>query len=321
MLYQCFKAPGMEAKVSKIVLGTANFGTRQDQKLSFELMDYYLNAGGNCLDTARRYGYGESEKMIGRWLKERGNRHEIFISSKGAHPVGENKYISRLSRADIDLDLEQSLTDLGTDYIDLYFLHRDEVSRPVSDIMETLDRHVKSGKVRAIGASNWSVERIEEANRFALENGLTPFSASQIQWSLATATPKQLGDDTLQTMTPDAYQWYLKEQMPVFSFSSQAFGFFTLYSAYGTDRPVQPKEHRWGKMLTEENRHRTLNIQKLSRETGASISALVLAYLTSNPVITYPIIGCGSMNTLRDSLAQPDVTLTQEQIRFLETGE
>ena len=74
-------------------------------------------------------------------------------------------------------------------------------------------------------------------------------------------------------------------------------------------------------MLTEENRRRTLNIQKLSRETGASISALVLAYLTSNPVITYPIIGCGSMNTLRDSLAQPDVTLTQEQIRFLETGE
>lgn len=320
MLYNHFKAPGVEADVARIIMGTAGFGTKQDQALSFELMDYYMSVGGNCLDTARRYGYGESEKMIGRWFKERQNRHDVFLSSKGAHPIGNDKHISRLSRADIDLDLEESLTDLGTDYIDLYFLHRDEVSRPVEEIMESLHRHVKSGKIRAIGASNWSIARLEEANRFALENGMTPFSVSQIQWSYAVTTPELLGDDTLETMNPETYQWYLKEQMPVFSFSSQSFGFFTLYSKHGLENPVDPAIQRWARINTEENYRRACRIDQLSKETGHSVTALSLAYLTSNPVITYPIIGCGSMNTLRDSLSDTDISLSSEQIRFLETG-
>lgn len=303
--------------VSKIVMGSYGMGDEKSPSLSCSLLDYYISQGGNCIDTARRYGFGISEQTIGQWMQQRKNRNHLFICSKGGHPPKEDIHISRLSRKEIDSDLEESLHDLGTDHIDLYFLHRDDVSRPVSDIMETLDRHIRSGKILAIGASNWSTERIEQANRFAEENGLTPFSASQIQYSLAEATPEMLHDDTLQTMNSKAYQWYLREQMPVFSFSSQCSGFFPRYLAHG-DREINPKLHKWAKYLTSQNRQRAARLAQLSRETGYSVSALALAFLTSNQVPVLPIIGCGTLETLQDSLSAPDLILTSEQTAFLE---
>ncbi len=318
MLYYTFCGPDQhQTSVSKIVMGGYGMGDEKDYQLTCSQLDYYLSQGGNCIDTARRYGFGVSEQTIGRWMRERGNRNQIFLCTKGGHPPKESLHISRLSRQEIDSDLEESLRDLGTDRVELYFLHRDDVTRPVSDIMETLDRHVRSGKVLALGASNWSPERIEEANRFARENGLTPFSASQIQWSLARTTPEMLRDDTLQTMNPQAYEWYQREQMPVFSFSSQSSGFFQRYIAHD-NAPIDPKIQKWSKYLTPENQKRAERIKELSRETGYSVSGLALAYLTGNLVPTLPIIGCGSMETLRDSLAQTDIVLTQEQIAYLE---
>ena len=126
-----------------------------------------------------------------------------------------------------------------------------------------------------------------------------------------------LHDDTLQTMNPSSYSWYLKEQMPVFSFSSQAGGFFQHLIAHG-DAPIDPKVHKWAKYLTEENSLRAERLKALHRETGYSVSALALAYLTNNPVPALPIIGCGRMETLRDSLAETDAVLSPEQIAFLE---
>lgn len=318
MQFYQFQGPGHTAfSVSKIVMGGYGMGDEKSPSLSCSLLDYYISQGGNCIDTARRYGFGISEQTIGQWMQQRRNRSHLFLCSKGGHPPKEDIHISRLSRKEIDSDLEESLRDLGTDHIDLYFLHRDDVSRPVSDIMETLDRHIRSGKILAIGASNWSTERIEQANRFALENGLTPFSASQIQYSLAETTPAMLRDDTLQTMNPNAYQWYLKEQMPVFSFSSQCGGFFPRYLAHG-DRETDPRQHKWAKFLTPQNQQRAARLAQLNRETGYSVSALALAYLTSQQVPVLPIIGCGTLETLQDSLSAPDLILSPEQIAFLE---
>lgn len=318
MQYYSFTGPkGETASISKIAMGCYGMGDEKSPELSFSLLDYYLSQGGNCIDTAQRYGFGISEQTIGSWMRKRQNRNSLFLCTKGGHPPKEDIHISRLSREEIDSDLEHSLRDLGTDRVDLYFLHRDDVTRPVSDIMETLDRHVRSGKVLALGASNWSTNRIEEANRFALENGLTPFSASQIQWSLASASPAAFRDDTLQTMNPSSYSWYLKEQMPVFSFSSQASGFFQRLIAHG-NAPIDRKIHKWAKFLSDENLLRTSRLKLLCEETGYSVSTLVLAYLTSNPVPALPIIGCGRMETLRDSLAETDIALSPEQIAFLE---
>ena len=163
-----------DLKVSSASLGTDVYGTVLNKAQSYELLDTYTDLGGNIIDTALVYANwipGEkslSEKLIGSWMEERKNRHEIIISTKGAHP--EIMTISRLSREEILGDIDKSLKHLKTDYIDIYWLHRDDKNLPVGPIMETLGEIVKSGKARYIGMSNWTYRRIDEANKYAREH-------------------------------------------------------------------------------------------------------------------------------------------------------
>ena len=135
--------------MSKIVMGTDYFGVNIPEDTAFALLDKYIALGGNTIDTARVYGkapapdpdeaYANSEPIVGRWLTSRGCRDKIFLVTKGAHPSMKDMNCRRLDRASIDSDVAMSLHELNTDYIDLYFLHRDDPSRPVEEIIDTLD--------------------------------------------------------------------------------------------------------------------------------------------------------------------------------------
>ena len=145
-----------------------------------EILDGYIALGGNCFDTARVYEDGRSDVLLGQWIKSRRNRQAIVLCAKGCHPKSPDAmHISRLTPADIRGDLEISLQAIGTDYADLYLLHRDNPRMPVEAIMPVLHQLVTEGKALAVGASNWTAGRINEANQFAVKNGLTPFSVSQ----------------------------------------------------------------------------------------------------------------------------------------------
>ena len=180
-----------ELELPALTYGTANFERLDSDEIYFELLDTYYKHGGRCIDTARVYcewledGKDSSETVVGRWLKERGCRDEMIICTKGGHPPFENMEQSRLSREDIEYDISRSLRVMGLDYIDIYFLHRDDEQIPVSEIMPILNDLYQSGRAHFLGASNWTTSRIEEANRFALENGMEPFRVSQINYSLA----------------------------------------------------------------------------------------------------------------------------------------
>lgn len=178
------------------------------------------------MDSGRQAETAASEKCIGRWIAERKCRNKVFLSTKGAHPELADIHSSRMSRENIVQDLNESLAFLQCDYVDLYFLHRDDTTKPVSFIMDVLDEQVKAGKIRFLGASNWTKSRIDEANAYAVANGKTPFSVSQIQWSLADVKPDAGLDDTLVQMNKSEYDAYLKNPLPVMAFSSQARGFF-----------------------------------------------------------------------------------------------
>ena len=162
-------------KMAKLSLGTAGFGSAVDRKTAFLLLDRYYAAGGNLFDTARVYadwlpnGHGASERTLGEWIASRGLRDRVLISTKGAHPPMGNLHTPRVNRKAILFDMEESLSALATDYVDIYFLHRDDESRPVSDIMPTLHELVVAGKTRFLGASNWRASRIAEANAFACD--------------------------------------------------------------------------------------------------------------------------------------------------------
>ena len=178
---------------SPLALGTDYFGTTVSRDVCMELMDHYLEAGGNVIDTAEAYacwipgGEHQSEKVIGEWLRERGVRDQIVLSTKGAHPKLESMDVPRLSKAELQADLDSSLQRLGVECIDLYWLHRDSPGYPVEEILQSLEGFRKAGKIKHAGFSNWRQSRAEEARLAAERLGVEGFVASQNMWSLARA--------------------------------------------------------------------------------------------------------------------------------------
>lgn len=312
-------AKNKEVTLSKIILGGVPFGSAVTVEDSFDILDEYIRQGGNAIDTARVYcdwlpnGHNISETTIGLWIKARNNRESVQILTKGGHPKLESMSVSRLSAAEIRADLEESLECLGTDYVDLYFLHRDDVKVPVNHIMETLHSLVTSGKVRALGASNWSIHRIMEANTYAREQGLTPFTVSEIQWSLAACTPEMIGDPTLICMTPQEYEAYKELQLPVMAYTSQAGGIYSC--GYQPDlSDVAPKHLKY---VSPENARRYSKLLKLCANKGASPAAVSLNYILDNPISAGAVIGCSSLKQLRDSMSSLNFELTVEEINTL----
>lgn len=291
--------------MSKIVLGTAYYGNGIPKKQAFDLLDRYYYYGGRTLDTARIYGinsggFSLSELTVGEWVSLRGVRDEVTIVSKGGHPPFGHMDHSRLDRESLHADCAASLRDLDMEHIDVYFLHRDDERLPVGPIMDALHELVEAGKVRALGASNWSIERINQANEYAKANGKTPFAISQIQWSLAVCTPEMMGDKTLVCMNDHEYKGYLEAGIPVMAFSPQAKGLFSKYIAGGQEALNDKIKTRF---LNEENLCRIERVRSLSERVGYSPAALALSYITCNKLDGYAIVGCSSVEQLEDSLS------------------
>nr|MDD6335954.1 aldo/keto reductase [bacterium] len=307
---------------SRLVMGTDSLGSLVDEKTSFALMDAYAGAGGNVLDTARVYadwlegGHSASERTVGRWLRQNG-RDNVILVTKGGHPPYHHFTQSRLTLPQVMADLQESLQTLGVDFIDVYFLHRDDPAQSVEALMDMLHELDKTGAIGAIGVSNWAAARIEAANRYAARKGYKPIAISQIQWSLATANYEAFGDPTLQMMTQDEWAWYAQSGMPVMAFSSQAKGFFTKAHRDGA-AAVQGKAH--DRFYNEENLRRLERLQKMGQQTGLPVTALALAAITSGRVDGLAILGCKTMAQLEDSLTAADVALDEAQLAFLLDG-
>ena len=175
------RVAGVDKPIARVVQGTVMIRSEEEEK-SFALLDEVFEQGGTTFDTAHQYGGGDCERTFGRWAKDRGLRDEIIVIGKGAHHNADRK---RVSPFDITADLFDSLTRFGFDHVDLYLLHRDDPSVPVGPIVEVLNEHFSEGRIKAFGGSNWTPERLREANEYAEENGLTPFVASSPNHSLA----------------------------------------------------------------------------------------------------------------------------------------
>ncbi len=319
-----FKIADME--ISSIIFGTTYLGNYNDYDKAFSHLDEYYNYGGRCIDTARIYSnfapedICPSETVIGEWLKAKKNRDEIVIVTKGAHPPFGAMDKSRLSYDDIAFDLDESLKALQIDYTDVYFLHRDDGSIPVEQIMTSLNKLVLSGKIKAIGASNWSGRRIAMANEYALNNGLTPFSTSQIQWCLAKASSKDLNDDTLICMDESEFKFYKSSQIPVMAFNAQAKGLFTKLVEFDGDITKLP-EKVVDRYLNSDNIEANLayyeKVIDLSSKHNVTPTVINLAYITSNEITAGAIIGCSNINQIKDSMAASNFTLTKEEIAYL----
>jgi aryl-alcohol dehydrogenase-like predicted oxidoreductase len=299
---------GLEKKCSQLVLGTDYYKPEIAGKV-FELMDTFVKIGGNTIDTAHIYAGGKSETVIGMWMKERKNREDIVILTKGAH---HNQHGPRVNPQAIRDDLFTSLERLGTDYIDLYALHRDDPNIPVSVIMDALNEHIQAGRIRAIGASNWTWQRLQEANDYAKSNGLRGFAFSSINLSLAKANePWWAGCVSADNETLD---WHEKTQMPLFSWSSQARGFFS--GRFTPDKPDDKDVVRV--FFSDDNWERLRRAEQLAKERGVSTIQIALAYVLNQPFPAGALIGPQSVDEMMSSHAGTNIRLTQDELRWLD---
>ena len=309
-----------ELSLSRVVLGTAGFGTSINERDAFAQMDRYYEAGGRTFDTARVYGLwapggdGASEKCLGKWVRSRGVRGEVVLSTKGAHHDLQDIHHKRMNPECILRDLADSLENLGVESVNLYFLHRDDPRIPVPEIMDVLHEQVSAGKIHALGVSNWTTARLEEANDYAIRHGKTPFSVSQIEWSFAKLERQIYGpEDSTCFMDDESYQWYTAHRFPVMAYSSQAKGLFT--------KLVNAPEKVTGLFAdvyaTPVNRRRALRAQTLAEKYGVPVARIALAALLADPLDGCAIIAASSLPQLDDSLAADGLMLSPEEIRWL----
>lgn len=321
MMYK--RIPRTRLDASCLCLGTGDMGAGIDRDTSFRMLDTFLDQGGNFVDTAKIYSdwipgeTSRSEKLIGAWMKDRGVRQEVILATKGAHPELTSMDVPRLSPQEITTDLDASLENLQTDWIDLYWLHRDDPDRPVEEIIGLLDSQVQAGKIRYFGCSNWKRARIRLAQAYASKMGRLGFSAVQNLWNLAQVNQSGFADPTIAFMDDDLWHYHHEENLAAVPYSSQANGLFQKLASGGPGvLPDNLRSWYWNTQ-TEARYHRLTTIQS---ETGLSTTQIILGYLISQPFPTFPIIGPKSLLQLMDCLSGGDVTLSQEQLDFLING-
>ena len=314
--------PIRSMEISKLILGTSDFGTAISKEQGFSCMDYYFENGGTTIDTANIYGrWGEehqavSEIIIGNWMKERNNRENVRIITKGLHPYMLSLDFPRVSEKAIVEDVEDSLNNLKTDYIDIYLLHRDDKNVEVGELMEQLHKYVTQGSIKIIGASNWTVERILEANKYARDKNLTPFSVSSIEWSLAQTTKEFDVFSDLPHMDSTEIKKYMDIQIPVLAWSAIANGIITKVIENGE---ASLKENVRNKFYNKVTRNRIENVRIIMEKTKLNSTQLSLGYITNHMLSGAAIIGCSSLEQLKKSMEAADVVIDKKDVMFLES--
>ncbi len=313
MLYGAI--PNIKLPVSRLILGTMAFAPEPAERLEhwYSLLDSFTAAGGNTLDTAHVYGGGRSERTIGLWLQRRNRRDDIVVVGKGAHPSSAAP--RRVTPEAISADLRESLERLGVSYIDLYLLHRDDPAVPVGPIVECLNEHAAAGRIRAFGGSNWTTERIEQANDYATAHGLQGFSAGSPNLSLAV--PKEPMWPGCVSVDHAAYRWYWERQFPLLSWSSQARGFFSgRFSPDARDNADMVRVY-----YDEGNWERLKRAQEMAAEKGCTTTQIALAWLIRQPLAAYALIGPLATDELQDSLGALKVELSADEYHWLRAEE
>lgn len=297
--------PGVAKPASVVALGFEFFPNFASASLT---LDSFYEAGGNLFDTAFVYGGGKTEAIFGDWHTSRNvPREEIVLIGKGAHsPLCYPDVIAK--------QLDQSLNRLKTDYVDIYFMHRDNTDVPVGEFVDAMDAEVQRGRIRGIfGGSNWTRQRMDEAIAYAEKTGKTAPGALSNNFSLAEMLDPIWAGCVAASDEPWK-EWAKERQIPNFAWSSQGRGFFT--DRAGRDKRDDEEIVRvWYSERNFERRDRAI---ELAKELGRHPIHIALAYVIAQPFPVIPLIGPRTIAELEDSLSALDIKLTPEQVRWLE---
>ena len=300
-----------KAEVSALCLGILQMGTRIDRRTSFEILDAYYEAGGRFIDTANNYskwhegGSGtESETTLGEWMRDRGNRNELFIATKAG--FNRDDIGPSLSKETIRIESEGSLMRLGTDRVDLFYAHVDLRDNPLDETLEAFDALVRSGKARALGCSNYLAWRIEQARRISRGNGWAEYCCVQQRFTYlrpgpgASFAPQISGNSDLVDYCAADGDFRMLAYSPL------------LNGAYTNPQKSFPAQY-----LHADTDARLAVLREIAVEVGATANQVVYAWLIGGTPSIIPLTAPTSRAQLEENLASLDVTLSEQQIERL----
>jgi aryl-alcohol dehydrogenase-like predicted oxidoreductase len=297
--------------ITRPCLGAMMFGHSQsaptDEQESRRIIDAFLDAGGNFIDTANVYVDGESEEVVGRAIKSR--RDDVVLATKGFGPIGPGPNDTGLGRKYLTRALEASLRRLDTDYIDLYQCHRHDQDTPVEETMATLHSFVQAGKVRYLGCSNWTGSQIVEAQSTAARYGWTPFVSLQPRYSL---TSRRIEEDVLPTCQ--------RHGMGTMVYSPLGGGVLTGKYRRGETPPAGSRAGRggfWANMLDEQSLDTADEVAKVAAEIGTTPTAVAIAWVLARRGVTSVIIGPRTFDQYEQNLEGFDLHLEPALVKRL----
>ncbi|HRI57050.1 MAG TPA: aldo/keto reductase [Anaerolineae bacterium] len=314
MQYRNLGRTGLQ--VSELCLGTMQWGWTADEAASCAVMDAFVEAGGNFIDTADVYSRwaegnpgGVSEEIIGRWMQARGNRRQIVLATKVRGRMWDGPNGEGLSRGHIMAAVEDSLRRLQTDHIDLYQTHWFDANTPIDETLRALDDLVRQGKVRTLGCSNYPAWRLAKALWVSDKQSLARYDSIQPHYNIAYRAEFER---ELKGLCEE-------EGIGVIPYSPLAAGFLT--GKYRRGEPVPDSARASGiqrRYLNDRGFTILEALEKLGKTRGQSIAQMALAWQLSQPVITSPIIGANSVEQLNDSLGAVGVRLSEEEMKALD---
>jgi aryl-alcohol dehydrogenase-like predicted oxidoreductase len=302
-------------EVSSLAFGGNVFGWTADEASSFRLLDRFVDEGFNFIDTADVYSKwvpgnkgGESETIIGKWLKKSGKRRHVVIATKVGMEMAPDR--KGLSPSYIARAVEDSLKRLQTDCIDLYQSHSDDAATPLADTLGAYGDLIKAGKVRAIGASNYSAERLEEALDISRKHTLPRYESMQPNYNLC----ERAGfEENLQAAC-------VKNDVGVISYFSLASGFLTGKYRSEKDLAQGPRGQMVKKYLNDKGLRILNALDRVAKDTSSSPARVALAWLMAQPGITAPIASATSVEQMEDLFASTRLALDSSQLKLLDAA-
>ncbi|MDA8090964.1 MAG: aldo/keto reductase [Nitrospiraceae bacterium] len=300
-------------EIAPFVLGGNVFGWTVREETAFNLLDAFVGAGFNLIDTADVYSTwvaghsgGESETIIGQWLKRRSNRRKVLIATKVGLPMGPGR--QGLSKAYIQAEVEESLKRLQTDYIDLYQAHADDPGSTLDETLDAFETLIKQGKVRAIGASNYSSRRLVRALEISGYKGFTGYQTLQPRYNLYDREEYEREFEPL-----------VKEKgLGVITYSSLASGFLSGKYRYCEDLAVRARGPMVSKYLNERGFRILKALDEAAQKMGAKPATIALAWLMARNSVTAPIASATSIEQLDELIKAASLELDRSVIAFLD---
>lgn len=297
---------GLDKDISRLVFGSIQLPF-SDMAFSSVMMDHYFELGGNCIDTA--VVYGDRELSVGSWISKRGVRDQMVVLGKGAHTP-------KCNPRDLTAELMRSLERLQVDYLDLYFMHRDNPAIPVGEFVDVLNEHHKAGRIKAFGGSNWTRERVDAFNADATKRGLRPMTAVSNNLALARWN-EPMWTDCLSASDPASRAWHQKTQMPNFAWSSQASGF--LADVFKPEDAKNPKISEVVRVwFNEGNFARLARARELAGKLGVHPLSVAVAWVLNQPYPTFALFGSATIDEMNTSMQALSIKLTPKQMAWLD---